>query len=230
MLNPPRPEPAPHLRPTTSARRTTRALRRDATENRAAILVAAATVLNRDINAPISAVADEAGLSRRSIYGHFATRDDLVTEVLTRGAERVAASLEPISHPDARVEIALFGSTLWSEVEHVRVMAQLAVRGPHREQVARALEPARRRLRASVERGVAAEQLREDIEPATLARLIEGAALSVLDEVTRTDMSARRAHSLVMRSGLSTAGLGWREADALIAATPQLTFREGAHA
>ncbi|MEO8908289.1 MAG: TetR/AcrR family transcriptional regulator, partial [Microbacteriaceae bacterium] len=192
--------------------------------------VAAASVLNRDIDAPISAVAAEAGLSRRSIYGHFATRDDLVTEVLTRGAERVGASLEPIMHPDARIEIALFGARLWSEVRHVRVMAQLAVHGPHREQVARALEPARRRLRASVERGVAAGQLRADIEPATLARLIEAAALSVLDEATRTELSARQGHTLVMRSGLSAAGLGWREADALIAATPELNFNEGEHA
>jgi AcrR family transcriptional regulator len=203
---------------------TTRAPRKDAAENRSAIVAAAAVVLNRDIEASLSAVADAAGLTRRSIYGHFATRDDLITEVLTRGAERVAASLEPVRDDDPRVEIALIGATLWSEVEHVRVMAQLAVRGPHRDQVARALEPARQRLRRAVTRGVAAGLLREDIDPATLARLIESSALAVLDESARTSMSARTGHALVMRAGLSAAGLGWREADELIRSTPGLAY------
>jgi len=206
------------------ARPATRTPRRDAAENRSAILEAAKAALNRDIDASLTTIAEEANLSRRAIYGHFATRDDLVTEVLTRGAERVGASLDPISHPDARIEIALFGATLWSEVEHVRVMAQLAVRGPHRERVARALAPARSRLQQAVERGAAAGQLRRDIEPDTLARLVEGAALSVLDEATRTGMSRARGHQLVMLCTLSAAGLSWHDADDIITTTPALAF------
>jgi hypothetical protein len=88
--------------------------------------------------------------------------------------------------------------------------------------VANALAPARRRLHHAVVRGVSAGQLREDIEPNTLARLIEGAALSVLDEANRTRISRTRGNELVMLATLSTAGLGWREADALIASTPEL--------
>jgi AcrR family transcriptional regulator len=211
-------------------RQTPRALRRDATENRATILEAAAAALNRDIEASLTAIAEEAGLSRRAIYGHFATRDELVTAVLLQGAERVGASLNPIDHPDARVEIALYGSTLWAEVAHVRVMAQLAVRGPHRAQVAAALAPARARLHDTVVRGVAAGVLRDDIAPATLARLIEGAALAVLDEANRTRISRARGHELVMLATLSTAGMGWREADRLIASTPELAFSKEATA
>jgi AcrR family transcriptional regulator len=216
--------------PRQQARQTPRALRRDATQNRARILKAAAAALNQDIEASLTAIADEAELTRRAIYGHFATRDELVTAVLLQGAERVGASLNSITHPDARVEIALYGSTLWAEVAHVRVMAQLAVRGPHREQVGAALGPARARLHDTVVRGVAAGVLREDITPATLARLIEGAALAVLDAANRTRISRARRHELVMLAALSTAGMGWREADQLIASTPELAFSREATA
>jgi AcrR family transcriptional regulator len=212
--------------PTSSSIPPPRAPRRDATENREAILSAAAAALNEDIDASLETIAARAGLSRRAIYGHFATRDDLLVDVFTRGAARLAALLEPVSHPDARVEIALYGATLWDEVEHVRVNAQLAVRGPHRDRVAEALEPARERLRRTVARGIAQEQLRTDIDLDTVARLIENAAVAVLDEATRTGMSREAGHRLVMLAGLSAAGLGWREADTLIAETPELALQE----
>ncbi|PPF75333.1 TetR family transcriptional regulator [Subtercola sp. Z020] len=201
-----------------------RAPRRDATQNRAAILDSARLLLNRDPDASLEAIAAGAGLSRRAIYGHFATRDELVAELQTRGGERVTAALGPIDDPDARVAIALIGARLWSEVEDVRVMAQLAVRGPQRDHIAETLGPVRQKLLAIVERGMAAGELREDIAAPTLARLIEAAALSVLDEAIRGDLSNREGHRLVMLSGLGAAGLSWREASSVIAEHPVLEF------
>jgi AcrR family transcriptional regulator len=205
---------------------TTRAPRRDAAANREAIIAAAATALNEDIDASLETIAARAGLSRRAIYGHFATRDDLLIDVFTRGAARLAALLDPVSHPDALVEIALFGATLWAEVEHVRVSAALAVRGPHRELVGAALDPARERLRDTVQRGMAAGRIRTDLDLDTVTRLIENAAVAVLDEATSAKLTNEAGHRLVMLAGLSAAGLGWREADALIAETPELAFQE----
>ncbi|WP_158866639.1 TetR/AcrR family transcriptional regulator [Leifsonia sp. AG29] len=202
----------------------TRAPRRDATANREAILAAAAEALNEDIDASLEAIAARAGLSRRAIYGHFANRDELLVDVFTRGARRLAALLDPVSHPDARVEIALFGATLWAEVEHIRVSAALAVRGPHRAMVGSALDPARSRLRETVRRGMSAGEIRTDLEGETVTRLIESAAVSVLDEATRAGLSDREGHRLVMLAALSAAGMGWREAGALIEATPDLAF------
>lgn len=201
-----------------------RATRRDATANREAILDAAAAALNEDIDASLETIAARAGLTRRAVYGHFATRDELLVEVFTRGAARLAALLEPVAHPDERVEIALFGATLWAEVEHVRVSAALAVRGPHRDRVGAALAPARERLRDTVERGQSAARVRTDLDAGTVARLVESAAVGVLDEATRTGLSREAGHRLVMLAGLSAAGLGWQEADALIDGTPELAF------
>jgi AcrR family transcriptional regulator len=206
------------------ASRPARAPRRDAAENRIAILDAAISELNHDPDASLETIASAAGLSRRSIYGHFSTRDELVAELNDRGIARVTAALAPIRHSDARVALALVGARLWSEVEDVRVTAQLAIRGPRREIVAEGLDPVRRGVLAIVEQGVAAGQLRTDIEPRTLARLIEGAALSVLDEAVRDDISHAEGHRLVILVALSTAGLSWREAAELIDASPELAL------
>jgi AcrR family transcriptional regulator len=207
-----------------TTRGSTRAPRSDATENRETILQAAAAALNDDPDASIEAIAARAGLSRRAVYGHFAGRDELVADVLARGAARIGSSVLPLAHPDPLVEIALFGATLWSEVEHVRVLARFAVRGPHQHRVADALEPARRRLRETIERGAASGAVRTDIDAATVARLVEAAALAVLDEAAQQNITREAGHRLVMLSGLGAAGLGWREADDLIDRTPQLAF------
>jgi AcrR family transcriptional regulator len=107
-----------------------RAPRKDAASNRQALLEAAVVALDRDPDASLETIATTAGLSRRAVYGHFATRDDLVREVLQRGARRIVESLAGITHADSRIHVALIGARLWAEVEQVRVMARVAVRGP----------------------------------------------------------------------------------------------------
>lgn len=207
----------------TQTAETARAPRKDATKNREALLAAAKTVLRSDPDAPLESIAQHAGLTRRAVYGHFANRDDLVAEVLTRGAERITAALVATTHADPRVWIALIGARLWDEVTDVRVMAQLAVRGPFREQVGAALEPLRRELRSTVRRGIRDGILRRDIEAETLARLLEDCVLAVLDEATRRGLNRAEGQRLVMLSALSTAGLAWREAGVLIDSTPILS-------
>lgn len=209
--------------------RSTRAPRKDATQNKEAILAAAAALLNRDIDASLEAIAAEAGLSRRALYGHFSTRDALVGEVLVRGAQRISESLSQVSHPDARIEIALVGATLWAEIEHVRVMGQLALFGPYRTQVATALAPVRRQLLNAVTRGQDEGAIRRDLDADTTAHLIEGTALAVLNEATRTGMSGEHAHRLVMLAGLGAAGLDWRQAADLIESTPTVRFHRSKH-
>jgi AcrR family transcriptional regulator len=199
-----------------------RAPRKDAAENRAAILDAAAALLNRDPDSSLEVIAREAGLSRRALYGHFSTRDELLDELLSRGGARVSAAVGSIEIADARVAIALIGARLWSEVEHVRVMAQLAVRGPHQAAIAETLEPVRRLLREVIAGGIADGTLRADLAAGTLARLIESAAVSVLDEAVRFPLSRAEGHRLVMLSALGAAGLSWREADAVIGSAPEL--------
>jgi AcrR family transcriptional regulator len=202
-----------------------RAPRKDAATNRQALVDAAVVALDRDPDASLETIATAAGLSRRAVYGHFATREDLVREVLRRGARRVVEALAGITHEDSRIHVALIGARLWAEVEQVRVMARVAVRGPLAREVGIELAPLRAELQRVVERGIAAGELRGDIPAPTLARLVEGGAMAVLDEATRSDIGRAEGHQLVILTSLALCGLDWRAAGDLIAATPEL--REG---
>jgi AcrR family transcriptional regulator len=203
--------------PTTSP---ARAPRRDATENREAILAAAKTVLNRDPKAPLEAIAIEAGLSRRSIYAHFANRDDLLRELVSLGALRVATSLETVSHPDPLTRLALIASRLWHEVESVRVMAVVAAH------TGAALQSVRSSVREAIVDGRADGSMRQDVPVDRLARLVETCALGVLEESARHPLAAREGHRLVMLMTLSAVGLGWHDAGRFIDERPELAWRD----
>ncbi|CAN5554191.1 hypothetical protein BH09ACT4_BH09ACT4_25830 [soil metagenome] len=190
--------------------------RRDATQNRASLLAAARVVLNDDPAASLEAIATAAHLSRRAVYGHFASRDDLVRELLMTGTERVSAAIAHTRHTDPVSDLALIAAGLWREVESVRVMALFAVRGPFKGLTASALEPLRKRVLGDVRRGQQAGGIRNDIDAATLARLIEEGALIVLDEATTASLTSAQGRALVMRVVLSLAGLGWRDTAELI--------------
>ena len=75
-----------------------------------------------------------------------------------------------------------------------------------------ALAPLRAALVATVARGQEAGELRRDLPATAVARLIEGAALAVLDEANRTPITADEGRRLVVLAGLGAAGLDWREA------------------
>jgi AcrR family transcriptional regulator len=198
--------------------------RRDAAENREALLGSARIMLNLDPSASLEAIATHAGLSRRAVYGHFATRDELIRELLAIGSQRVAVAMEDIAHPDPVVRLALIAARLWREVADVRVMAVFAVRGPFKGHTAEALTPLRAQVRAAIAEAAGRGSIRKDICADRLARLVEDAALSVLEESAREPLNSEDGHRLVMLMTLGTAGLGWRECERLIDSTPDLAW------
>jgi len=198
-----------------------RAPRRDVAENRAALLAAARVELNRDPDVSLETIAATAGLSRRSVYGHFASRDELLQELIAQGAERIASTVSGLDDPDSRIGIARLGASLWNEVDSVRPMARLAVSGPYVAIVAGALRPMRAALVDTVAAGQRAGEIRTDLTSTQVARLIEGAALGVLDESIRTPFSAGEGARLVMLAGLGAAGLDWRSAGEIISRITQ---------
>ena len=196
--------------------------RRDATANREALLAAAADALGEASDAPLERITSAAGLTRRAFYGHFANRDELVVAVIDVGAARLNAIAAETDAPHAPTAIALLGARLWGAVEHVRLLAGMAVREPYATHAAEALTPVRERLRALVERGVAEGTVRPDIRADVLARLIESAAIAVLLEAAVTGIADAEGRRLVMLAVLGTAGLSWRDSAELIDTAPAL--------
>lgn len=67
--------------------------RADAERSRAAILDAAVRLFSKDPDAGLGAVAAAAGVTRQTVYAHFAARDELVRAVVARVAEESDAAL-----------------------------------------------------------------------------------------------------------------------------------------
>lgn len=198
---------------------TTRAPRRDSVENRAGILDAARSTLAADPRASIDVIARSAGLSRRTLYGHFDDREALIRELISVGAQRFNAIAESVTDDDARIALARLAARLWQEAAHVQVAAALALDEAHVEHTADALAPLRRTVAALVRRGQDDGSFRTDLAAPTLARLIEEVARTV---VSRTDAASSGAANLAVRTLLSVAGLSWREADELLRTHPDI--------
>ncbi|MCK2030005.1 TetR/AcrR family transcriptional regulator [Microbacterium sp. 22179] len=198
---------------------TTRAPRRDAVENRAGILDAARSALSVDPYASVDVIARSAGLSRRTLYGHFDDREALIRELISTGAQRFNAIAESVADADARLALARLTARLWHEAAHVQVAAALALDEAHVQHTADALAPLRRTVAALVRRGQDDGSFRGDLAAPTLARLIEEIARTV---ISRTDAASTGAANLAVRAVLSIAGLSWREADELLAAHPDI--------
>jgi AcrR family transcriptional regulator len=73
-----------------------RALRSDSLRNRDAILEAAADCLTANPNASLADIAQAAGIARITLYGHFASRSDLLAELLHASMGRVEAELASV--------------------------------------------------------------------------------------------------------------------------------------
>ncbi len=198
---------------------TTRAPRRDAIENRAGILSAARATLANDPHASIDVIARSAGLSRRTLYGHFDDRDALIRELIAHGAQRFNAIAESVTDADARLALARLAARLWQEAAHVQFAAALALDEAHVQSTAEALAPLRRVVAGLAARGQEVGSLRTDLPAGTLARLIEEIARTV---VSRTDAASAGAANVAVRAVLSIAGLSWREADELLVAHPEI--------
>ena len=68
--------------------------RADAERSIAAILDAAAHVLTQQPQASIEEIAKAAGISRQTVYAHFPSRDVLLSALIDRASDRVAAALD----------------------------------------------------------------------------------------------------------------------------------------
>jgi AcrR family transcriptional regulator len=196
---------------------TSRTPRADSRANRSGILDAARTALAHDPYASVDVIARGAGLTRRTLYGHFDDRDALVHELIVTGAQRINALAASVTEPNPRIALARLAALLWHEAAHVQVAAALALDEAHVTQTAEALAPLRRTVADIVRRGQDEGGFRTDIAAPTLARLIEEVSRTV---VSRTDAASPAAADLVVRTLLSIAGLSWQEADALLRSHP----------
>ena len=86
--------------------------RRDARSNRARILDVAQRVLADNPDATINDVAAAAGVVRRTVYAHFASREALIDGIALEAVERISAALARVPAADESAVTVFVRQTL----------------------------------------------------------------------------------------------------------------------
>ncbi len=97
--------------------------RADARRNRESIIDTAVRCLGRNPDVSVSEIATEAGVGRVTLYGHFATRDELVEAALIRALEQGDAALAQVDLTgDPEQALSRLIESSWELVERSRVL------------------------------------------------------------------------------------------------------------
>jgi AcrR family transcriptional regulator len=203
--------------------------RRDAEVNRDSLLEAALRALLDDPDAGLDTVASAAGLSRRTVYSHFASREVLVGALADRAGEYVAAAVGRVrvaTHPDepplttlVRLEV-----TLWRAIERYRLLGSLAARPEHRARV-RSHTGGLHDLRTGlVEAGRRRGDLAEALPVPVVVRLVAAVPIAVFDAVLEGALPAEDAARTDALTALAVAGappdVAVGHVDAVLAGAP----------
>jgi AcrR family transcriptional regulator len=187
--------------------------------NRRHILAVATRELSRKPDTSMDDIARAAGVVRRTVYGHFPSREALVEgitdeaareaeEVLARAAEEAASPVE-----------ALAGSALatWAIGDRYRLLIALAQRdlGPEMRDH---LSPARERLAALLEEGARRGVLAGHLPPRVLALALESLLVGLLQAVNEERWESADPAGDAARACLVAAGLPATEAVAAVVA------------
>jgi AcrR family transcriptional regulator len=140
--------------------------RATAERNLAAILDAAEALLGERASASIAAVAQRAGVSRVTVYAHFATREALLEAVVERAATHSTAAIDAADpergDPVEALERVI--AAAWGEVDRQSAIAAAAAEQLSPTALTRSHETVHQRLVALVDRGRAAGAFRGDLD------------------------------------------------------------------
>jgi AcrR family transcriptional regulator len=158
--------------------------RRHAQANRRRILDAARETLSADPEATIDDIARAAGIARRTLYGHFAGREDLVSALADDAVESLRRAFVEERDPAAPADLALarYITTVWGIGDRFRVLIALGRRdldGGIRGALTPVRDLAGDLLAHGQREGVFADHLPAPV----LAHVLESVVVSMLESV-----------------------------------------------
>lgn len=155
------------------------------------ILDAAVEVLGMTPDAGMGEVASAAGVVRRTVYGYFPSRSDLVLALARRAVDEIEAVLaeEAPAGKAADVAWADFVARLWPLVHRYRVMVVLR-RGEFGEHIHALLGQVERALADLVRRGQDAGVLGRHLPAGVLRQTAWSAVFTIADDAPSRDVDA----------------------------------------
>ncbi|MDX3457229.1 TetR/AcrR family transcriptional regulator [Streptomyces sp. ME02-8801-2C] len=187
--------------------------------NRRRILDIALAELLRDPDASMDQIARAAGVVRRTVYGHFPSREALISTLLDGAVEAVAAAyaegLEGAKGPAETV--ARTTLSVWRVADRYRILVGLAQRSVTVQGIRDRFTPVREAcvevLRQGLEEGVFSSPL-----PApALAYVHEQMLFALMEAVNDGVLAAREAGPSAAVTLLTTAGVPGPRATELVA-------------
>jgi AcrR family transcriptional regulator len=172
--------------------------RADAKRNIAAILAAAVECLARNPDTSMGEIATAAGVGRMTLYGHFKTRAELLSAVLTRVIADARDTLDAVDvSGDPRDALARLVGSSWLVVDRLRLVLAAAQRELPAERILQAHERVLDRVQSLIERGRDAGAFRADLPLPWLVSLAMNVMHAAATEVTAGRLTADQAPSVV---------------------------------
>jgi TetR/AcrR family transcriptional regulator of autoinduction and epiphytic fitness len=189
---------------------TVRGRRRDAEENRDRILRAARTLLARQPAASMDDLAQAAGVVRRTVYAHFANRDELLAGLADKCSADLLEALGRTDRSglDPEVAMADFALTLWTAGEQYRLLISLAESDLGMAGLRELLHPIAAQSRALLERARDSGRFATHLPVPVLAAALQAMTLAMMQAANDewwADDGTRAAAAVLVAAGLPAA-------------------------
>lgn len=180
--------------------------------NRRRILDVALTELLHDPDASMDQIARAAGVVRRTVYGHFPSREALIAALVDNATAAVVEA-----HATGRAGIsdpaeALARATLavWEIADRYRLLVALAQRSVTMAGIKQRLTPVRETCTALIQRGLDEGAFTSPLTAEALAYVHEQALFGLMEAVNEGALpapegGAAAAHTLLMTAGVPAA-------------------------
>ena len=152
-------------------------------DTRRRILDVALEVLGQDPEARMGDIASAAGVVRRTVYGYFPTRADLVRTLAQRAVDEMVAVLDEVNRSDEAADRVWvdFVARLWPLTRRHRVLLALR-RGEYGEEIHALLGPVDQTLADLVRRGQDDRVFGRHLPAPVLSQVAYAAVFAVADQ------------------------------------------------
>ncbi|WP_370964432.1 TetR/AcrR family transcriptional regulator [Amycolatopsis sp. cg9] len=166
---------------------------RSMNETRDRILDVALEVLGENPDAGMGDIAAAAGVVRRTVYGHFPSRLDLVRTLTERAVAEMTAVLAEVDTAGADAAWVEFIARVWPVAHRYRVLLALR-RGEYGEAIHGLLGPVDELLADLVRRGQGSDVFARHLPADILSQIAYGVVFAVADSaVSNGNVGARAA-------------------------------------
>lgn len=170
---------------------------RSVNETRDRILNVALDLLGEDPDAGMGDIAAAAGVVRRTVYGHFPSRLDLIRTLMERAVTEMTAVLTDVNAAgeEADATWVAFIDRLWPVAHRYRVLLALR-RGDYGEAIHSLFGPVDELLADLVKRGQDSDAFAQHLPAGILSQLAYGVVFAIASSDLPAGTSGARAASI----------------------------------